>query len=80
MSMGDDFIDVFYGEGQFTNFGAMLFRLIAKADLPNLNRLRKSYPTETTLYDWWMMCEAPPPIEDVRKKADEIDAEQRMWP
>lgn len=80
MSMADDFIDVFYGENQFTNFTAMLFRLIQKADMGNKARLKKSFPAEVDLYDWWMTREALPPVDAVRDQADIIEAEQRMWP
>lgn len=51
--MADDFINVFYRRNDFTNFGAQLFRLIAKADEDNRRLLKKSFPAEVELYSWW---------------------------
>lgn len=80
MSMAEDFINIFYGEDDFTNFGAQLLRLIGKADRENLERLKKSFPAEVELYEWWMEQTNPPVPEEVNKKAEEIYAEHRMWP
>lgn len=36
-----------------TNFSAMLFRLIHKADSVNKERLRKAYPEHVEAYERW---------------------------
>lgn len=77
MSVAEDFLDVFYGKNEFTNFGAMLLRLIAKADSSNRYKLRALYPTETYLYEWWMNQTEQPTSEQVETKAKEIIAANR---
>lgn len=77
MSMADDFIDVFYGDGRFTNFGAELFRLIGKADSFNLERIERGFPAEVKLYRWWAIRPTIPASDTVRTKAEEIDSKAR---
>ncbi len=45
------------GDGDW--FGAMLFRLIAKADRGNIAILRKAYPVHVAAVEAYMMSEAP---------------------
>lgn len=77
MSMADDFIDTFYGDREFTNFGAQLFRLIAKADAGNRARLNYAFPAHIQLYEWWMGTNEPPPVVEVRSYAEFLEANRR---
>lgn len=74
MSMGHDFIDIFYGENDATNFTAQLFRLIAKADYPNQHRLRGAFPKEVELYEWWMRRPMRPAPSQVMEKAEKLES------
>lgn len=73
MSMGVDFLDVFYGDRQLTNFGAMLFQLIAKADERNIQRIRIGFPRQVSLYEWWMSLPEPATPEEIGAKAKELE-------
>jgi hypothetical protein len=42
-----------------TNFRAMLFRLIMKADFENLELLREAFPVEVAYYEAWMKSDPP---------------------
>lgn len=71
--MGEDFIDVFYRSGKFTNFGAILFHLIAKADGINFEKLRFSFPKHIELYEWWFIQPSRPSESNVLEKAMELE-------
>lgn len=67
-----DFINVFYGRDNATNFTAQLFRLIAKADAQNKGRLRLGFPVEVSLYEWWTACQTLPSIDEVHAQVDQL--------
>ena len=67
-----DFIDVFYGSNSQTNFTSRLFRLIHHADRNNLQRLKKGFPLEVELYEWWQTQCTQPLVEEVEKKCFEL--------
>jgi hypothetical protein len=54
MTMAIDFLNVFYHQYNVTNFGALLFLLIAKADAENRASLEKGFPKEVALYNLWI--------------------------
>ncbi len=49
--------EILRGDGDW--YGAMLFRLIAKADRANLAILKKAYPVHVAAVEAYMMHEAP---------------------
>ena len=74
MRMETDFLDVFYGSGNYTNFGAALFQLIKKADPENLEKLSRGFPLEVELYRWWLSQADEPTEDQVVKKVREIES------
>jgi hypothetical protein len=73
MSLFHDFYDVFCGYDQATNFGAQLFRLIAKADFENRERLREIFPSHVELYEKWQTSAEKPNKSVVMNWAEEIE-------
>lgn len=71
--MSHDFLDIFYGNDEATNFGAMLFRLIAKADPMNLAAIERGFPKHVSLYRWWMQTPTPPNPDVVKAMANSIE-------
>jgi hypothetical protein len=62
-----DFINVFYNGDDADNFGAMLFRLIRKADADNRALLKKAFPQEVMLFEWWRTQDDAPSREEVEE-------------
>ena len=52
-------IDAIMG-GRGDWFTAKLLRLIAKADVGNLEKIRRGFPAEVMLYEWWMKGSGEP--------------------
>ena len=53
MTLGIDLARVIAGDKEASNFGAMLCRLILKADEHNLSQLRKGFPNAVKLVEEW---------------------------
>lgn len=49
----------YWARGGQTNFTALLYDLIAKADPQNLARLRRAFPAEVTAWEKWHLAENP---------------------
>lgn len=77
MSLAHDFLNVFYGENDATNFSVLLFRLIAKADIYNLRRIEKGFPEHVLIYQWWINTPVPPSPKEVENEIDAIISEAK---
>ncbi len=53
MSYQEDIENMTTGKKDATNFGAILLRLILKADLHNLALLRKAFPNAVKVAEHW---------------------------
>lgn len=56
MSLKHDLFFFIKGENR-DNFSFLLFRLIAKADFQNLERLRLAFPVEVWMFEKWQNSE-----------------------
>ncbi len=45
--------------GEVHNFNALVFYMVAKADLDNRERLRRGFPDHVQMYEDWMGSPAP---------------------
>lgn len=68
MSMMMDFKLWLSGENR-DNFGFLLFRMIAKADRRNIEKLRLSFPNHVKLYENWRAMPGEPLFEELVKLA-----------
>lgn len=73
MSLYNDFINVFYGDDDATNFNSQLLRLIAHADFENRQRLGEVFPDQVEIYEWYHSFDRQPDIKLVEKKVKEFD-------
>lgn len=67
MSLQFDLHDLVNGSGKQTNFSTMLLKLIFKADLRNLELLRKGFPNAVSM------------VEHYKKTGTILDLDYDQW-
>jgi len=81
MTMGIDFIRIFVDRDlSQDNFTSCLFRLMAKADRANLNRIEKGFPKECELFYWWRGHTKNPSKDEIFRFAEDLDKNESTIP